>query len=51
MQISPMTKQTVLQLFSKTAVKRIVVENKIKKEDTNNPCYACIKGYTNSRIS
>jgi hypothetical protein len=51
MPISSMTKKTLLQLFLKTAVKRIVLENKIKKEETNNPCYACIKGYINSKIS
>ncbi|MEH7093980.1 hypothetical protein [Neobacillus vireti] len=50
MSLSLMTKKKLLQLFLKTSVKRIVIENKLKKE-SDNPCYACIEGYLKSKIT
>jgi hypothetical protein len=40
------TKKKVLDLYLKSAVKRIILEEKFK--ETNNPCYTCIKAYLES---
>lgn len=46
--ISLKTKQDVLSLYLHTAVRRLVLENRIKTEKRENDCYFCITAYLES---